>query len=189
MNFKYFDVNDEIFNNILRDFEADVVKLDKLEDKSYYDQRNKVIYIDDGNTKKILCQAYRLNYYLDDPIYTGWKQIILNLREYANIKAETSVDGQHAWQYMYTILSKKYSKKEIKSILTSYQTKEDYDKQYHYDWPIVSQNVQKLTNCVKYDINGAHTDALSEMFPRCKADFLWIYKKRHTDIKSILTFL
>ena len=183
MNFKHFDINDEIFNNILKDFEADIIKLDKLEDKSYYEYRNNIIYIDDKNTKKILCQAYILNYYLDQPIYTGWKQIILNQCEYANITVEASVDGQHAWQYMMSILKKKYSLNEIQSILTSYQTKEHYDKQYHYDWPIVSQNVQKLPLCVKYDINGAHTDALSEMFPRCKGEFLTIYKKRHDDIK------
>lgn len=183
MNLKCFDINDEIFNRILHDFEADVIRLNKLENKSYYEYRNNIVLIEENNTKKIICQGYILNYYLDTPIYSSWKQAILYNNEYSNIVVEDSIDGQSAWFYMMRIIKKKYTDNQIKSILTSYQVKPDYLKQYHYDWPNESQNVQKLTNCVKYDINGAHTDALCELFPKCKTELFNMYIKRHDNIK------
>ena len=181
MNLKCFDVNDDIFNKILYDFEDDIIEQNMLEDKSYYDYRQNIIYFKD--TKELICQGYILNYYLDKNIYSSWKQVIIRKRDYAEFQYEESIDGQRAWNYIYNkILLKKYTKEEINSILASYQAKPEYERQYHFDWPNESQNVQKLTLCVKYDINGAHTDALCEMFPRCANDFVKMYIKRHTNI-------
>ena len=183
MNLKCFEINDEIFNKILYDFEDDIITKDKLDDKSYYDNRKDIIYIKDNKKRAIICQGYILNYYLNKTVYSNWKQVLLYEKDYAPLEYEESIDGQRAWNYIYNkILLKKYTKEEISSILTSYQTKKDYEKQYHYDWPIESQNVQKLSLCVKYDINGAHTDALCEIFPKCRAYFIDLYLKRHTNI-------
>jgi hypothetical protein len=77
------------------------------------------------------------------------------------------------------ILKKYYTEKEIKDILNSYtDVKTEEDKQVH----ITAENadyIQCYENCVKYDINGAHHDALVEMFPKAEKDFMDIYKKRH----------
>lgn len=180
MNLKCFDVSDEIFNKILYDFESDVIEIDELDKNSYYSDRYSIIYV--RKTNQIICRAYILHNYCDTMLYSGWKQILLNKVEYTNIKAEDSIDGPRAWNYIMKILLTKYTRNEVETILTSYQTKPEYEKQYHYDWPIVSQNVQKQALCVKYDINGAHCDALCEMFPKCKHSFVYMYVKRHSNI-------
>ena len=180
MNLKCFDVSDEIFNKILYDFEDDVIEIDTIDKKSYYSDRFNIIYVKD--THQIICRAYILHNYCDALLYSGWKQILLNKVEYTNIKAEDSIDGPRAWNYIMKILLQKYTRNEVESILTSYQVKSDYEKQYHYDWPIVSQNVQKRELCVKYDINGAHCEALAEMFPKCRHNFIHMYVQRHNNI-------
>ena len=177
MNLKCINVRDDIINKILYDYEARVIKIPTLENKSYYDDRKKIIYIED--TKEIICAGYILNYYCNIDL-SNWKQIKCTPAANTDNIIEEAVDGPRAWNYIMKILCKHYSRNMIETILTSYDTKLDYDKQFHYTLPKVSQNVLKLPFCVKYDINGAHTDALCEMFPLCKTEFINMYKKRHT---------
>ena len=187
MNFSYYDISDVIFNNILKDLDYYVEEIDKVEDKSYYDKNRKILFTKGRTADEdcIICQGKIINYYLGFRLVNeSWKQVILRKSENTNIEVEESVDGGSAWNYIMAILLKKYTKEEIDNILRAHRdTIPDDDKQYHFDWPKVSQNVQKRVLCVKYDINGAHTDALCEMFPRCANEFINMYKKRHTKIK------
>lgn len=183
MHFKHYDVNDIIFDKILTDL--DVIRIDKFEDKSYYEFRYNPIYFKTRNNDKLMVQGKILNYYANKQIVKdSWKQVVLVKNEETDMTVEDSVDGQYAWFYIRKILLKEYTDKEIDTILKTHIGSElEDDKQYHYDWPKVSQNVQKLALCVKYDVNGAHADALCELFPRCRAKFVKMYKKRHTNIK------
>ena len=176
MNLKCINLREDIINQILYDYEAKTIKIKKLEDKSYYNDRKKVIYIED--TKEIICSGYILNRRCDTD-FSGWQQIKCTPALNTDKVVQATVDGPRAWNYIMKILSTQYTKNEIESILTSYQVKSDYEKQFHYTLPNVSQNVRKLMLCVKYDINGAHTDALCEMFPKCKQNFVHMYHRRH----------
>lgn len=181
MNLKCINVRDDIINKILYDLEAKIVEIDKLtaDIQSLYQYRKKIIYI--KSTKEIICSGMVINYYCGSDL-NAWKQVKCTPTENMDDLLKDSIDGQVAWNSLRKILLKKYSYNEIESILTSYQVKNDYLKQYHYTLPKVSQNVQKLPLCVKYDINGAHTDALKEMFPKCSKEFDDIYRKRHKNI-------
>lgn len=176
MNFRCIKVRDDIINKILYDYEAKIIEIDKLENISYYEYRKNIIYIKD--TKKIICSGIILNYYCNTDL-NPWQQVVCEPAANTEKIVEDAVDGSRAWNYIIKILCKKYTRNEVESILTSYDTKTNYDKQFIYILPKVSQNVQKLPLCVKYDINGAHTDALCEMFPKCKQDFINMYHKRH----------
>jgi hypothetical protein len=50
--------------------------------------------------------------------------------------------------------------------------------QQHYNYPAPNNTIVKLTNTFKFDINGAHTDALCEIFPRAKDKLIGMYLKR-----------
>ena len=182
MNIKCYNVSDDIVDKILYDFESKIVEVDELEDKSYYEYRNNIVYV--KKTKEIICQEKILNYYTHYFKQVGWRQIKLTPTQNANIKVIDSVDGGRAWAYVLTLLKRFYTIDEIRKILEAYtDTETSADNQYHYYWPIVSQNVQKVPNCVKYDINGAHCYMLSKMFPKCSAIFYTVYKRRHSNIR------
>lgn len=181
MNLKCINLREDIYNKILFDYEAKIIEIDKLtpDIQSLYQYRKKIVYIKD--TKEIICSGMILNYYCNTDL-SQWKQIKCRPAENTEILIEDSIDGPTAWRSLLDILRKQYNRNMIETILTSYDTKTGHDKQYHYNLPKVSQNVLKLPFCVKYDINGAHTDALKEMFPKCAKDFDNIYRKRYKNI-------
>lgn len=175
MNFKCINVRDDIINEILYDYEARTIKIPCLEDKSYYTDRKKIIYIE--NTKQIICPGYIINARCNTHL-ADWKQIKCTPAANTEILVEDSIDGPTAWNKVLETLALQYNSKEIENVFRAYgDTKGDKLEQYHYTLPNVSQNVRKLPLCVKYDINGAHADAICEMFPKSKADLLKLYKK------------
>ena len=64
------------------------------------------------------------------------------------------------------------------------------EKQYHTSLDIPKNVVVKFDNCVYYDINKAHMDALIEIFPELKQWFINVAKKSKTDkrYKNIANF-
>lgn len=175
MNLKCINVRDDIINKILYDYEAKIIEIDKVEDKSYYDYRKNIIYIKD--TKEIICPGYIINSRCKTDL-NSWKQVKCTPAANTDKITEESIDGHSAWMRVLKTLGKKYKYEEIKSIFQAYgDTKGAYLEQYHYTLPKVSQNVRKIPFCVKYDINGAHADALCEMFPKAKPYLLELYTK------------
>ena len=175
MNLKCINVRDDIINKILYEYEARVIKIPKLEDKSYYEYRKKIIYIED--TKEIICPSYIIN-----------SRCNMNLTSYLQVKCtpatnttkiwEESIDGPRAWLQVMKVLSKHYSDQEIKNKLWTYgDSKGNYLEQYHYTAQNAQPGVRLIPLCVKYDINGAHADAICEMFPKAKPDLVALYIK------------
>lgn len=176
MNLKCYNISDDIVNQILFDYESDIVEIKELEDKSYYEYKNKIIFI--KSTGDIICPEYVLDFYIDYFKLPSWKQVRLIPSPNRNLTIEPTIDGPTAWLFVMRVLSRYYSMKEIDDILQAFcDSKETVDKQFHYTYPIASQNVQKLALCVKYDINGAHADAICEMFPKAKKDLESLYRK------------
>lgn len=175
MNLKCINIRDDIINKILYDYEARVIKIKKLEDKSYYEYRKNIIYIED--TKEIICPTYIIN-----------TRCNINLTSYLQIKCtpstntdklyEESIDGQTAWNHVMKVLRKHYSDQEIKDKLWAYgDTKGSYREQFHYTIRNAQHGVRLIPLCVKYDINGAHADAICEIFPNAKPDLVALYNK------------
>lgn len=187
MNLKCLNIREDIINEILFDFEVKIIEIDKLEDKSYYEYRKKIIYIND--TKQCIIPGYILNYYCHTN-YGSWKQYVCTSAENTDKIIEETIDGGTAWRAVMGVLRGYYTDKEIKDILWAYgDTKGSYEGQFHYFLLKVSQNVQKLPLCVKYDINGAHSDAICEIFPKAKPNLMKLYDKSKAYINLFVGML
>lgn len=180
---KCFELSDDIFDKLLYDFQADVKIVDSTDPYIYgYEDKN-TIYYDGGSY--LICKEHYINYYTGlIENCTEWKQCRVRRVENMSTKLIRSMDGQTAWEFMIKILEHYYTWEEIKSILSSYNT--PYDKglaQYKDRFTVDAYNkstiIFKFSNCYKYDINGAHTDALIEMFPKAKTSILKLYNERH----------
>lgn len=176
-----YEINEDIFYKILEDYEARVKIVKHLNDYMYgYKERKTIMY--NGNDQ-LICKEAILNSYCRNILgCTEWKQVRLIKTQNAKMDVQESINGTHAWNYIRIIMKPYYSDVEFKACLNAHTAPfEDYLKQYHYNWPIVSQNVQKLTNTYEFDINGAHLDALCEIFPKAKARLQRLYHDRLTN--------
>ena len=178
---KSFELSDEIFDKILYDFSSRI-KIVPSTDPYLYGYKNKNdIYYD--NKEYLICKEYIINYYCHNIEYcTDWKQVRVRRVENKTEKISNNIDGQRAWQFMLNLLENYYSYEEIKNIFNNYTV--EYNKeyaQYHYNYPCnTNKKVFKFENCYKYDINGAHCDAIAEMFPLAKKAILVLYANRKT---------
>lgn len=134
----------------------------------------------------LICQGNIINYVTGKELISpSWMQVVcmvdnsleeteINLVPYA-YQANAKIDG---------IISKKYSPEEIDEIYNKHSL-EDGKKIKHQLLPerYLDNKVHKFTDCVYYDINGAHTDALCTLFPKCKREFM---KLHHSGQKAYI---
>lgn len=176
---KAVQVNDEIFNKILYDFEFKVrIKTDLWEYyKGYYENKDLIYY--NGKDELICCEYIVNNYTNIITNCTVWKQIrvqkVLNMQK----QAIDSTTGSRAKAYITKILKTVYTADEIDERLRMFEAEKDNDLiQQHYHYPAPNDTIIKLSNTFKFDINGAHTDALCEIFPKAKDKFVSMYLRR-----------
>lgn len=181
MNIKqlpHYEITEEVFNNIILHHRS--VRVPDLSTYQIgYSNKKIVYYTCNGLNKVLICKESVLNYYANNiEGVTDWKQCVCTLNtELKQVKK--TVSGLWAFNYINKILSEFYSKEEIEDICNSYKT--PYDKnliQVHLSWTPKDQAIYKCPNCYKYDINGAHTDALTEIFPKAKEKILELYSQR-----------
>ena len=173
-----YEVQADIFDRILIDYSPRVKITSNLQEYVYGYQDKKTIYTD-GN-EYLICREYILDGYtncFEAP--SSWKQCRLRRVENAQTVVEKTITGTYAWNYLKKILAKYYSEEEIENILCSYEVEysEDY-KQFHYNITVERDELIHISNCVKYDINGAHCAAIVELFPKAAKEFLKLYSKR-----------
>ena len=179
---KCFEVSDEIFDQRLYDFQEFVEIKDNLDRYLVgYDDKKKIYY--DGK-EYLICREYILNYYCNNIEFcTDWKQCRIRRVENADTEVSSTVSGQYAWNYMIGLLEKYYRWSEIVEIFNKYSIEYDINyKQYHYYYPLEVNELEKISDCYVYDINGAHNDALVEMFPKAKKHLLMLYEHRHENV-------
>lgn len=137
--------------------------------------KKKALY--DKVTKTLLCRALDLQYILNSVDGNNWKDIALQIDASASEVLDTTdiyirPYARQANAYITKILSDYYTEQEIDDCLKAHAVQEltvdtkmihqnmpwyyDTDKVYHFD------------NVVYYDINNAHLDALTEIFPKAK---------------------
>lgn len=177
-----FEVSAEIFDKILYDFSAVTESTDDIHQYCYGYKNRKTIYY---TREYLICREYILDYYCHNvECPTDWKQVQLRRVENAKTAVEDSVTGNYAWNYLMSYIRKKYTDEEIDKIFRSYEAEysEAY-KQNHYNFMGESGVVHKFENCYKYDVNGAHCQAVCDFFPRCHDEFMAMYNKRKTQPK------
>lgn len=121
----------------------------------------------------IICEGgslnYLLNYQFESDIFTDWKQYVLVLDE----DQEQDVAGDFTPHICKKIITDKLNKCGLSN--------EDIDKRLHeyeadYCEALAQQHylfaepgiIQRFDNCIYYDINKAHSDAIGEIFPEIK---------------------
>lgn len=177
---KVIRVNDEIFDKILYDYEFKVRIDPDLFTKycGYYEDRDIIYY---NGKDELICCAYILGGYLDKEA-SLWKQIRVQKVLNMSTNFQESISGSRAKAYIHQILKKYYSEEEIDQRLRMFEADKDENlKQQHYHYPVYdTSKILKLKNTFKFDINGAHLDALCEIFPKAKDKFIDMYKRRKT---------
>lgn len=185
-----YEVSDDIFDKILYRFQHYVKLVPSTNPYIHgYEHKDDIYY--DGSEYMILRECI-LNYFCHNiRNCTDWKQCRIRRVENMECKVEDSTDGQSAWEFMISLLEHYYTWEGIVERFNMFT--KDYDesyKQYHYQYPTDSKNIFRFDNCFKYDINGAHTDALIEIFPRAKSSIMKMYRerKKHPVNKDVINF-
>lgn len=201
-------IDEEIYYKMLS--RMPVVDVDNFKDYTYgivgYNKQTTAVRCKD-DPKQFICLklfeevCYPKKYWTPEG---SWKQIryILDndkaetLLPYKEVqeqeaKKDKVITGKYAFSYVMKIIRKYYTDAEIDDIFKQHSNA--YNKkiaQQHYLIDYGDNDILKFENCVYYDINGAHADALRELFPKCEADFLYLYNMRKTnpEYKSILNY-
>lgn len=175
---KKYDVNEIVFENILSTFKEHIKVVPTI-DPYRGGYRNSLDIYYDGKEYLVMREC-ELQYSIGDGFSsdcTYWKQVVVR-KTRQNDKIQAGVDGLHAWNYVNRILDKYYTKSEIEECLNTHTAEYDYDKaQVHYNIEVKSM-LMIFDDCYKYDINGAHNDALCEIFPKAREEFEWLFKHR-----------
>lgn len=177
---RIYEVNEDIFSKILEIFKSYIEPTDKIEAYWHgYAQKNIIYY----NNNDILIIRETLlatiaNFSKEDAEECErWRQVIVR-KVPTDITYKVDIDGNRAWNYIIKLLSNYYTAQEIDEQLNSFTAEYDANKiQYHFTRNSLGR-IRKFNNCVKYDINGAHHDALIEIFPRAKKALSELFTKR-----------
>lgn len=178
---KNYELDAELFDRLLEDYSYWIQIVDTVDGLIHgYPEKNVICY--DGR-EYLICPEYVVNGYTNSMKITNeWKQCRVRRVENCNSTIKKVITGTYAWNYMMRLLKKYYSDEEILDIFSSYSRNySDYYKQVHYYFPLDEGELLKFNDCYKYDINGAHTDAILEMFPKAAKAILNMYEHRHED--------
>ena len=187
-----YDISEEVFDEILHTMESRIEIVDDI--KQYftgYQPKHKIYY---DNREYIIILEHLLAYFADfsEEEYSDvadWRQVIVRRCE-GTKGYNKGIDGSRAYKYMREMLRKYYTEAEIESQLRDHSCEKDLDNiQYHFQYPS-KEVVIMHPNCVKYDINGAHLDALVEIFPRAKEELvsMFLRRKKNPILKSYVNY-
>ena len=180
-----YDLRDDLFDHILYELRYRVkeVSEDFFSTLIYgYPEKN-IIYYEkcaDGN-EYFICKETVINYYTDAlPYCTNWKQCRVRKVINTENKIQHTITGTHAYNMLMVILKDYYTSVEIDEIFNAHTA--EYDKaliQIHHSLGACKPGiVYNFKNCYKYDINGAHCAALTEMFPKAASRLIKLYEQR-----------
>ena len=180
-------IDSETFNEILESYPKYIEYVDDLSKYFAKGYTNKRIIRVDTQTRTLIIQAYRLR--LEQlPSDKDWQQLICVLDDSLDTKNEIRVlpFAKTANAKINKVLSKYYSKKEIERLLSEHSSKKRR-KPLHMLVPMAFHDgkIHKFNKCVYYDINGAHTDALCEIFPKASKDLIELHHSGFKDYINI----
>lgn len=186
-------VSEDIFNAIL-DHLPTLVKVEKNLNPYIHGYSNKKIIYYDGK-ENLIIQKFLLRNILNENFNDGWKQVWITLDTNLSEK-QTKKDmyGPTAYNYIMKIVKNYYNEDEINELLAKNSIEGRYNIQKHHNYASTPgfklDTIYQFKNCYYYDINGAHADALSEIFPRCKEEFNKMHDERKIkpENKDILNY-
>lgn len=170
-------VSSEVFDTILELDKYRVRVTDNIKQYYYGYKKNRIIYVDQ-KSEYLICRFTVLNYVCRKTYDEPWKQVIVRRREIQTEKVEADISGLYAWNYINRLLRKYYSNTEMDERLKMFEA--DYNDRYKQYHSVIYRNykITKFEDCVKYDINGAHADALRTIFPKAEEAIVKLYEER-----------
>lgn len=165
-----YDVSESVFDDIVQNMQTRIKVVDNIKDYfKGYPQKHIVVY---DNKEYLIIREHILAYFADfsDEEYQSvedWRQVIV--RKSAQVVSyQKNIDGSRAYKTVRSKLLTVYTEEELDQRMKMFEAEKDETKsQFHFQYPS-KDCVLAHSNCVKYDINGAHHAALIEIFPKAK---------------------
>ena len=187
-----YDVSEDVFDDILQTMQTRIEVVENIQQYfTGYQPKYKIYY---DNKEYLIIREHLLAYFADfsDEDYQNvedWRQVIVRKCEQPKTY-QKSIDGSRAFKQIWQMLLNYYTEEEIKEQLFAHIAEKDPNNiQYHFQYPSKGAVLQHST-CVKYDINGAHHDALIEIFPRAKEELesMFIRRKEEPILKAYVNY-
>ena len=175
-----YSASEELFDEILTaGYEVSVItNKDEFNVYKYgYPQKTVIMY--DGFKTMILLECVLNEHYPLNVRLTHWKQCILHKDITQDIRCGEDINGGTAYNFMKALICRYYSDEEYKECLRKHQAEYDDElSQYHFSIYEKMGVIVKYDDCYKWDINGAHNDALCEIFPKAAPAIRYMYQQR-----------
>lgn len=165
------------YNELLARYPKYVEKCDELNTyylKGYPDKK-----IIKASEKEMIIQGYRLNERYPNDIVPPWMQIVCVCDDSLGYRCTRNIIwSSQANKAVNKIIDKYYSKEEKGDLYAKYSEskKAEYLSTY-LSRDFEENKIHKFTSCKYYDINKAHTDALCEIFPKCRDELIQLAKE------------
>lgn len=177
---KAYSVSEELFDEILNyGYRVEIIhdeeKFNKY--KTGYYERTIIRY--DGYKTMILLECVLNEHYPLNRRVEAWKQCILHKNMTQINACEDDINGGMAYMKMRSIIMAHYTKDEFEACLAAHEADENPNlSQYHFQLYEGMNKIIRYDNCYKWDINGAHNDALCEIFPKAANDIKMMFETR-----------
>jgi hypothetical protein len=175
-----YSVSEELFDEILAGGYTIKLVEDPNEFNTYkYGYPEKTVIVYDGFKNMILLECVLNEHYPLNIRLTHWKQCILHKDITQDIRCEEDINGGQAYNYMKSLICHYYSEDEYNKCLKDHEAEYNEElAQYHFSMFEKTGHIFRYENCYKWDINGAHNDALCEIFPKAAAAITVMFQQR-----------
>lgn len=181
MYIERYNVRDDIFTKILAVLQPMVKKVDDILpycNKGAF-KYNKEVVIYNGNDK-LICRKSYLYHFMDLKFDDDYYKMVLCERtsESTSDLYTSKPYANTAVKFMKKILFKYYTEEEYIQCLDSHTVNTHIipihiNPSFDYEY----NKIYRLTDCAYYDINNAHLDALTEIFPKAAEELINLRKK------------
>ena len=194
---KRYDVSDDIFDAILKNYWFCINQVESLKPYIYgYRQKYDIMYEKTYvGEELIVLETLFLDTLNIKHKCNTWKQVWLRKVDNMTETHTETVTGTYATNYINKLLvNNGYTKEEIEECLNSHilEVQTSDDKQIHIQAPVEmpEDKIYLFRDCYKFDINGAHCDAMCEIFPKAKKSLQKLYntRKQCPQNKQIINF-
>lgn len=177
-NLQKYDMSEDIFDKIVDElrYSKAFFITDKFDKFIVRPIKDRIIY---NGIDKMIIPTYLLKDFIEIE-YNSWSQVIVAKNKTLELNKYTlSITGSKAWAYMMILLKKYYTLEEIDACLKSFTAPYIEKKaQLHYFTDVEPETIKICDNCYKYDINGAHNEALRTIFPKAAEDITRMFNER-----------
>lgn len=120
-----------------------------------------------------------------------WKQVLVRVRQEQLEAVTDDICGLKAYMTEMKKIKRFYSHEEFEACLRAHEAEYDDAKKQVHTWiDVIPGVVNTFKNCYEYDINGAHNDALCEIFPKAAKMLRKQFDERHEhpDNKKLVNY-